>query len=119
MNNKELIGKCLLLRSQLKTLRIEFHKTQGQKDNWSDFVSKHQVIKAIPIIRAEERKGILGEYKTLFQFAEKVAIAMDDIKSSHVFFILQQAFGDEDWGGSQDILDTVIAQSKSLKEGNT
>jgi len=90
----------------------EKHKNE-LGDKWKYIDAIHD--KLIPTIQKAEREGIMSEYETLFQFAENVAMAMDKLKSSHVFFIIQQAFGDEDWRGSQDILDTVIAQSKALK----
>ena len=42
------------------------------------------------------------------EFAEKVAKVMDDLKSSHVYFILQMAFGDDlAWYEAQEILNRV------------
>ena len=58
--------------------------------------------------------------RTSIEFANKVARAMDELRSSHVFFILQQAFGDTEWEEAQDMLNTVIKQTNSwqaLKEG--
>lgn len=45
--------------------------------------------------------------KDKVEFAEKVGKVMDDLRSSHVFFILQQAYGDMDWEEAQAILDKV------------
>ena len=54
---------------------------------------------------------------TSLEFANKVAKVMDELRSSHVFFILQQAYGDMDWEEAQGILNTVKEQTKqSLKE---
>lgn len=50
------------------------------------------------------------------EFAGKVARVMKDLSSSHVFFILQQAFGEElDWVGAEDLLCNII--SKTTKKG--
>lgn len=45
----------------------------------------------------------------VLEFASKIAKVMKDISSSHVYFILQQAYGEElDWGEAEQILDRVI-----------
>lgn len=58
---------------------------------------------------------IKEEYKDLTssEFATKVAKVMKDLSSSHVYFILQQAFGDDlDWSEAEYILDKFIAKAK-------
>jgi len=51
---------------------------------------------------------------TAKDFGLAVAKAMNKIGSSHVFFIIQQAFPDQDllWSDVQDMLDAVIAQER-------
>ena len=42
------------------------------------------------------------------EFARKVAKVMDELKSSHVYFILQMAFGEDlAWHEAQEILNKV------------
>lgn len=53
----------------------------------------------------------------VLDFAFRVATVMDELKSSHVWFILGQAFEDaEEWSSAQEILDNILLQ-KTLKEG--
>jgi hypothetical protein len=55
------------------------------------------------------RESMLRESQRLIDFAYKVAKVMDDLKSSNVFFILQQALGDDmAWDEVQEILTVVI-----------
>jgi len=42
----------ILSREQLKKLRIEFHKTQGQHDNWSDYVAQAQTKKIVDLLES-------------------------------------------------------------------
>jgi hypothetical protein len=43
------------------------------------------------------------------EFAVKIAKVMDDLKSSHVYFVMQQAFGEEKaWEDCQEILDEIL-----------
>ncbi len=45
----------------------------------------------------------------VYDFAFKIAKAMKDSASSHVFFLAQQAFGDEmEWEDVDAILDNII-----------
>jgi len=37
------------------------------------------------------------DQKLIFEFSKKVSKVMIDLSSSHVFFIIQQAFGDCEW----------------------
>ena len=50
------------------------------------------------------------------EFAEKVGKTMLEIKSSFVFFVLQQAFGDMEWITAEEILRGVIEKYKEGKE---
>lgn len=45
-------------------------------------------------------------------FGKKIAKVMDDLKSSHIFFIIQQAYGEIDWTEAQQILDEVLKTKK-------
>lgn len=50
-------------------------------------------------------------------FANKVATAMKEIGSSHVYFILQEAFGEDlDWTEAEKILKEVIEFTKKGKD---
>ena len=45
----------------------------------------------------------------VYDFALKIARTMKDIRSSHVFFLAQQAFGDEmEWKDVETMLDNII-----------
>jgi hypothetical protein len=48
----------------------------------------------------------------------RIAAAMDDLKSSHAYFIIQKAYGEIDWNDAQKILDSVLADCncKSCKK---
>ncbi len=43
-------------------------------------------------------------------FSKEIAKVMLDLKSSHVYFIIQQAFGDIGWEDAEDILQSVIKE---------
>lgn len=46
----------------------------------------------------------------VYDFAEKIAKTMRDVGSSHVFFLAQQAFGEEmEWRDVETMLDNIIA----------
>lgn len=45
-------------------------------------------------------------------FAKKIAQALKEIASSHVLFIMQQAFGDISWEEAVEILDNVLCATK-------
>jgi len=49
-----------------------------------------------------------AKLREIIEFAEKVARAMDNLRSSHVFFVLQQAYGGMEWEEAQAILNRVI-----------
>ena len=46
------------------------------------------------------------------QFGKKIAKVMDDLKSSHIYFVIQQAYGDIAWEEAQEILDNVLKKKK-------
>ena len=45
----------------------------------------------------------------IYEFATKVAKAMNEIKSSNVYFIMQQAYGEIDWSEVEGIF-SMVAQ---------
>lgn len=45
------------------------------------------------------------------QFGKKIAKVMDDLKSSHVYFIIQMAYGEDmSWEEAQATLDKVMQE---------
>lgn len=56
------------------------------------------------------------ELLLVLDFAERVARVMDNLRSSHVFFILQQAYEDMEWTEAQSVLDDVIKSTKEWKK---
>jgi hypothetical protein len=45
----------------------------------------------------------------VYDFAKKIAKTMKDSSSSHVFFLMQQAFGEEmEWEDVENLLDNII-----------
>ena len=44
-------------------------------------------------------------------FAGRVARTMKDLSSSHVYFVMQQAFGEIDWRDCEKILTEVIKRT--------
>lgn len=50
-----------------------------------------------------------SEQEIVYEFAGKIAVVMDELKSSHIYFVIQQALGDISWEEAQDILDNIIA----------
>lgn len=50
------------------------------------------------------------EQKESVEFGQRIAKAMNDLRSSHVFFIIQQAYSDMEWEGAQSILNKVIEE---------
>jgi hypothetical protein len=47
----------------------------------------------------------------LYNFALRIATAMDDLKSSHVYFVVQKAFGEAlDWSEAEGIFKTIMNQ---------
>lgn len=65
------------------------------------------ILDALEMIR-----DVIKDRAEVYDFAYKVAKAMDKLKSSHVYFLLQQAFGDEtDWSEFQTLLTTVMILS--------
>lgn len=47
---------------------------------------------------------------TAADFGKKIAKAMDDIGSSHVFFLVQQAYGEIDYSEVQQIFEAVLKE---------
>ena len=48
------------------------------------------------------------EIKIVYEFANKIAKVMDDLRSSYVFFIIEQAYEDIEWEEVQKMLDNII-----------
>ncbi len=46
------------------------------------------------------------------QFGKKIAKVMDDFKSSHMYFVIQQAYGEISWEEAQEILNHVMGKKK-------
>ncbi len=46
-------------------------------------------------------------------FARRIANTMNSLRSSHAFFIIQQAYSDMEWEEAQSILDEVIKESEN------
>jgi len=44
------------------------------------------------------------------EFAKRVAKTMLDLSSSHVFFVLQQAYQEMDWAEAKGILERVVRE---------
>jgi hypothetical protein len=58
----------------------------------------------------EGRGAEMKKIDPVYDFAGRIAKAMKDVASSHVLFIYQQAFGDEDsWDEVVTALDSIIA----------
>ena len=99
------------------TLDEAIERNKGIQGNleYKKLIHYKEDIKAIQLgIEALEREKISRQ---VAEFAYKVAIAMNELRSSHVFFVLQQAFGDEtEWGDAQEILNNIIGWSTIAKE---
>jgi hypothetical protein len=71
----------------------------------------------VEVIEARKagRREAVEELKPSLDFAFKVARVMDSLKSSHIFFVLQQAWMDTemDWEEAQSILDAVLLQAET------
>lgn len=53
------------------------------------------------------------ETRYVKEFARKIAQTMDTLRSSSVFFIIQQAYGPMDWPEAQALLDTIIRHTEA------
>lgn len=106
-------------------IKSEFEKKSFPYDDvlkargYKFITGKEDLIKlsdAITIVESREK-----EIETISDFANKIAKAMKEISSSHVYFIIQQAFGEIDWGEAEKILENVIVltELKSLMKGET
>jgi len=50
------------------------------------------------------------------EFAIKIAKVIKKLKSSHCYFILQMAYGEElSWENAEELLDKVINKNKTIK----
>lgn len=58
-------------------------------------------------------KELKDEEKLVYEFANKIAQSMYDLKSSHAWFIFQQGYGDSmSWDEVEELLLGVIEESK-------
>ena len=69
------------------------------------------IISSLKALIASEQ----AEYEIIFEFTEKIAKVFDASRDSHVFFYMQQAFGDGDWNEGQDIINQVLQATQALK----
>lgn len=53
---------------------------------------------------------------TAKSFGVKIAKAMTAIKSSHVYFIVQQAYGEIDWSEVEKIFEAVLRDGANRKK---
>ena len=83
------------------TKHVELYREAKAKDlqvNWE----LQEKIEYLTKKRPEEIEGV-------YDFANKLAKTILDLKSSHVFFLMQQAFGDEtEWSDVEDMLNNII-----------
>lgn len=93
------------------TIMNEKQMAEVAKESWQtpltypELVAVRQAEISFLAGRDEEAK----ELRKVVDFAYGVAKTMDDLKSSHVFFILQQAFGENmEWDDVQEILTRII-----------
>jgi len=91
---------------------IEEIKHSAARGHYGPYPELRKAIQ-LGIEALEQRKIVKG----VAQFAYKVAETMDTLRSSHVFFILQQAFGEEtEWSDAEEILHNIITWGKALDE---
>ena len=50
------------------------------------------------------------EHDDVYYFAVRIATAIADLKSSHVFFLMQKAFGEIDWKEAEEILESITTK---------
>lgn len=53
-------------------------------------------------------KNSIIVHDEIYNFALRLAIAIDDLKSNHAYFIVQKAFGEISWGNVGELTSTVI-----------
>ena len=62
----------------------------------------------------------MPKHDLVYDFALRLAVAIDDVKSSHVFFVMQKAFGEAlDWRDVEKKLGEIIALCKCGSCKNT
>jgi hypothetical protein len=65
-----------------------------------------------PSCEREGKEKKMAQIDPVYDFAYKIAKVLKEISSSHVFFIMQQAFGEEmEWDSVVELLNTIIALS--------
>lgn len=60
-----------------------------------------------------EVEAIKSKDYSALEFAGKVSRAMKKLSSSHVYFVMQQAYGDIDWSEVERIFDQVMKETDS------
>ena len=50
-----------------------------------------------------------------YDFALRMATAIDDLRSSHSFFVMQKAFGEIEWSRVEEILTGIITKCDCQK----
>lgn len=95
------------------------HRGGGKREKIYKAIKKHRedcidiITDAVVEALIEQARPDKDMTETI-NFAGKIARAMDDLRSSHVFFIIQQAYGnDMEWEDAQLIFDTVKDHTKS------
>jgi hypothetical protein len=85
-------------------------KREAVESNLQDLIDKYGYsLEPAQILSLLE--ALSEEDKIVLDFAYRVGRVMDDLRSSNVFFILQQAYGDMDWEEAQGILNLVVSQA--------
>ncbi len=75
--------------------RIRMAKQKGN-------ASKKHTAKGHPV------HEVVSHGEPIYNFALRIAAAMDDLKSSHIFFVIQKAFGEIEWEEAEEILRGIL-----------
>jgi len=67
-------------------------------------------------LKGAEMNEEIKKKHTAIDFGYKIAKVMNDLKSSHVFFIIQTAYGEIFWDEAQEILNEVIKDYELLQK---
>lgn len=89
---------------------IELCEKYGLDWNTATYLTESIIVNIKPVWQREA----VEEIKETIEFAKRIAVVMDDLKSSHVFFVIQQAYKDMERTTAQEILDKVIKQSSEI-----
>ena len=92
----------IFLKEDIKQAHEVVQLRDGEIDNLKDKL--HRRNKTIDNLRRE-----IGELKKQVEFGRKIAKVMMDLKSSHCYFIIQQAYGKElTWEEAEVLMEQVI-----------